>query len=258
MDSTEPATIGHNSGALDLTLALDPTQLLSDLQADAQPLFIRKEELIAAFSRFQAATADGIPDEETQARAGDFVRQIAAHVVVVDARRTAIKKPVLEAQRIIDEFFKRDITDPLDAAKRAVLAKVTAFLHKQQQEEAARRRAEAERQRAEAERLAAEAERTASPRMMERALEAEEKAWATGAAPVKVEAVRSDLGTTISSRRGPWKMRVTDISKIPHAYLLPNEPVLIALAKTHATSIEAGTQPIEGVEFYRDVTANIR
>ncbi len=248
---------GHNQGPLDLSLILNADQLLADLQADTTALFARTEELVAAFARFQDATKDGITSDDMLARAGDFSRQMSAHLTTIDARRVAIKKPVLDAQRTIDGFFKRDLSDPVDAAKTAVGRKADAYVREKQRQEAAAAAAAAARQRAEAQRLAEEAERQQSSRLMDAAVEAEAQAAAVEAAPPAPVQVRSDYGTTVGTRRGPWKVRVTDITKVPPQYLAVNEPVLLATARTDPR-IDAGEQPVPGVEFYREIKASIR
>ncbi len=258
-DATTVATPGpgHNSQRLNLAQALDAEQLLADLQADTADLFRRTEELSAAFERFNDLTKNGITSEEVQGRAGDFVRQLSAQLATVDARRTAVKAPVLAAQRTIDGFFGRDLADPLRTAKDAVTRRMDDFVRRQA-EEARRAAAEAaERQRAEAARLAAEAERQASPQLLTAAVEAEEQAEAMAAAPAALAPVRSDYGTTVHARKTPWKVRVTDISKVPPQYLLINEQVLLATAKTDPR-IAGGEQPIPGVEFYRELKAGVR
>lgn len=257
MSEQSPA-LGHNSGGIDLSLALEPVQLRADLAADTAALLTRRDELLVAFDRFNDLTKDGIPDEATQGRAGDFVRQLAAHIATADARRTVIKAPVLEAQRLIDGYFKTELADPLATARTAVLAKVTTFLRKQEAAAAEKRRAEAERARADAARLAAHAEATRNEAMMDRAIEAEAAAEAVAAAPAAApERVRSDLGTVVSVRKGPWQVRVTDISKVPPQFLMPNTAMLLTVPKSDRT-VEEGAQPIPGIEFYRETKASIR
>jgi hypothetical protein len=253
---SQPA-LGHNSGALDLSLALDADQLLRDLRADTTALAARTDELVAAFTRFCDKTADGIADDEVLAKAGDFVRQLSAHIAAVDSRRTVIKAPVLAAQRTIDGFFKSSLAGPVENAKAIVTRSIDDYMRKLRQEADARAREEAARQRAEADRLAREAEQRRSSTLMDAAVEAEAWADATAAAPVTVAPVRSDFGTTISTRKGPWKVRITDIAKVPYPFLMVNEPVLLATARTNP-EIEAGGQPIPGVEFYREIKSSIR
>lgn len=257
-DTTTLPGAGHNSGALDLSLALDSAQLQADLTRDSAGLLARATELKSAYERFIAATAGGIPDEVTLAKAGDFVRQLAAHVTAIDARRTVVKRPVLEAQRIIDAHYKRDMADPLDLLKAEVLKRITLYQRKAQEKIDAERRAEAERQRAAAAALAAAAEAQASESLMDSAMEAEARAEVLAAPTAEPAPVlRSDLGTSIGTRKGPWKVRVVDIAKVPAAYLMANEPVLLATAKTDPR-IAAGEQPVPGVEFYRETLANVR
>lgn len=259
-DILPAAGLGHNSGELDLSLALDPAQLRIDLTADAAALAARCTELAAAFTRFDNATAAGIPDEPTLVKAGDFVRQLAALSTAIDGRRTVVKKPVLEAQRIIDAFYKAGMSDPIDGLKAKVLAKITAFQRAVQARLDEARREEMARQRAAAEALARAAEQAApadTGHLMDRAVEAEEQAATLAAAPVRAPAARSDMGTTVSTRKGPWKLRVLDIAKVPAHFLQVNEAMLLAFAKTDAT-VAGGAQPVAGVEFYREETAIVR
>jgi hypothetical protein len=248
---------GHNSGTLDLSLALDADQLLADLRADTAALAARTDDLVAAFGRFQARTADGIADDVVLAQAGDFVRQLRAHIAAVDSRRTVVKAPVLAAQRAIDGFFKAALAEPVEHAIKGVTHAVDDYMRRLRAIEAERAREEAARQRAEADRMAREAEQRRSASLMDAAVEAEAKAEALEAAPVAVEPVRSDLGTTISTRHGLWKVRVTDITLVPAQYLVINEAVLIATARTNP-AIAAGQQPVPGVEFYREIKSSIR
>ena len=261
-DATPPAGAGHNSGVLDLSLALDATQLRADLTADSVALLKRSEELTGAFTRFEKATAAGITTEEMAGKAGDFVRQLAAAVKVIDDRRTVVKAPVLAAQRQIDAYYKGGMSDLLDAMKAKVLGKITAYQRAEQAKADEARRAEAARAREEAARqeALAEAARTAeeADTAMVRAVEAEETAQALAApstAPAPI--MRSDMGTSVGMRKGPWQVRVVDITKVPAQFLMVNNPVLLATAKTDPR-ITAGEQPIPGVEFFRDTVANVR
>lgn len=255
-DTQSTPAAGHNSGTLDLSLALDPDLLLRDMRDDSAGLIARGVELLAAFDRY-AAGGNTIPDADTAARAGDFARQLAAHLATIDARRKAVKQPVLDAQRAIDGFYSSVLADPITAAKSAVTSAVDEYVRRRQREERERQAQEAARQRAEAQRLADAAEQQNNSALMDRAIAAEEAAAATAAAPIQPEMVRSDLGTTISTRKGPWQIRITDDAAVPRQYMTPNGPLLLALAKT-LPAIERGEQPIPGVEYYRETKANIR
>ncbi|MFA9204883.1 MAG: hypothetical protein ACEQSH_00345 [Bacteroidia bacterium] len=256
--TTEAAAgIGHNDPPLDLSAALDLDVLTRQLAADTADLMARVTERLDGFERFKVLAANGIPDDTTLAKAGDFARQLSDSISVADDRRTKIKKPVLDAQRAIDGFFKSRMTDPLDAAKRAVLAAVTAYQQKKAREAAEAAAAERRRLAEEAAALAAKAERTGDDDAMEQAIQREEQAAAIPVAPQPAPVVRTDMGSTIGSRKGPWKVRVTDMSKIPATYLLPNEALLLALVKS-TPAIQEKPDSVPGVEFYRETVASIR
>lgn len=257
--SDTPAPIGHNSGAglANLAAALDPAVLAADLVADTEELMKRLGVLSAAYERFLVVTKDGIADEETSGKAGDFVRQLSDAITTADRRRQTIKKPVLDAQRAIDAHFKTKLGDPLEAMKTAVLKRVTAFLTAQRQAAEKARREEEERRRAAAAALAAQAEAEGNQGLMDAAVELESMADNTAAQPVERVAVRSDLGTTVSTRKGPWQVRIVDATKVPAGYLIPNEPMLLAFAKSSPEEAVL-KQPVPGVEFWRETKASIR
>jgi|GEM_PF-1955248 len=266
MSDSNASARRHNSSELDLSLALDADLLLADLRVDTTALAQRTSELEAAFNRFVDTNAKGIPNDSVLAKAGDFVRQLSAHITAVDARRTSIKAPVLAAQRAIDGFFKANLAEPIESAKTAVTRSIEAYQRERREEAAqlareaaALQRAEQGRLAIEAQRLAAEAERQDSPALMDAALEVESRATAAAAPVVTAHPapVRSDYGTTVGTRVGPWKVRITNIALVPVQYLMINEPVLIATAKTNER-IAVGEQPIPGVEFFRETRAAIR
>lgn len=247
--------IGHNRPPLNLAGALDAEQLLSDLRADSAEFEKRSAELMAGFQRFDAATQSGVTDDDTAGRAGAFVRQLDEHTRAIDARRVVVKEPVLTASRTIDGFYK-SLGAPILDVRARVMKKLDDFMRRRREAEAARQREEAARQRAEAERLAAEAERQGNDALLDRALDMEAAASAAPA-PVAPPPIRSDHGTTLSTRRGPWRVRIVDPDRVPRAYLMPNEPMLLALAKTDPR-ISEGAQPVAGVEFYREEKALVR
>jgi hypothetical protein len=229
--------ISTNNGPLDLSLALDPDVLLATLRDQYAHKLERCADLLAGFERFAAATANGIQTDDVQGKAGDFAKQLRDEVKDVEAARDAVKRPVINAGRVIDGFFKREITDQLDAVRAKIVERMNAFLaekQRQAREEAARVAAEL----AEQARIAAQAaEQDRSFQVLERAMEAEQAALdAPQPAPVRVT---SDLGTTVGSRSTRiWVLddlnvliRAVAAGKVPSNVLTVNKPILDAMAR---------------------------
>lgn len=258
-DLHSPPPAGHNAPPLEtsLAMALDLRVLDEQLRATFAPLIQRAGDLAAGHARFKLAHPEGIPSEQVAGAAGDFVRQVAAALEAIDQRRTTVKAPVLDATRKIDGFAK-EISEPLRVIRQAVEHDLNRYVAAQRAAAEEARRKEAERLEAEAQRLAAQAQRQDDDDTMARAVQAEQEAEALKAAPAATgPIVRSDLGTAIGVRKGPWRVRITDAAKIPREYLMPNEPKLLAEAKTKS-AIGRGEQPIPGVEFYREEKVSVR
>jgi hypothetical protein len=246
----EPAP-GDNLPPLDLAEVLAPDLLAAQVSRAIADLAPRAAELLESFSRFDAATAGaGIGNDETAARAGDLARMITDHRRTIEGRRETIKRPLLEGSRIVDSLVKREYSDPLDEAARVIRARLSQFVDRK----AAQARAEQDRA---ARQAAAEAARLAEAGAIASAIEKEADAAAMAAAPIAPAVLRSDLGTTISSRRGPLKVRIVDPAKVPREFLMVNEPALLAAAKGDKALAE-GERRIPGVEFYRESQASIR
>ncbi len=123
---------------------------------------------------------------------------------------------------------------------------------KRQAEEKARQDAEAARRLAED----AEDESTVQERetLLREAAEAEQKAADERAAVEQAQRqtfVKRETGETV---RTTWKARVIDIEKVPRFYMIPNQSMLDAVAKSNKDQIKAGQFKIEGVEFFEDRT----
>ena len=135
----------------------------------------RNRELRAAFGRMPSA----ILDAETAKRAGDFIKQLRAHLSTADTARKAAKEPYLAGGRIIDGFFHTELIRPIEAEKNEVSIRLTAWQTAEAERERREREEAARLAREAAERLAREAaERLAREReeAAERAREDREKA----------------------------------------------------------------------------------
>ncbi|HUY05076.1 MAG TPA: hypothetical protein VMV33_17500 [Rhodocyclaceae bacterium] len=259
-----PPAMGDNSGTVSLDLLLNPEDIarsLTTLYADRQK---RVTDLKAAYDRFLASYANGIPDDSTQSKAADFVRQLRTAEQDIDKLRTDVKAPVLAAQRQIDGFFKKNMVDVLEAARTKVAALMTAYATKQAAEARRVREEEARRQAEEAARQAAALEQEESPETLARAVEAEQAAIDAAAAararPADLTRVRSDLGSTASLRmRRTWELdnlaalvRAVAAGDAPSNVLMPNTTILDAMAK------DKNQADLPGLRFIETGSINVR
>ncbi len=253
--------IGHNLPTIDLGAALDPASLKPWLDAQLQPHADRTAELMAAYERFLIVTKDGVT-EELAPRAADFERQFKEALTALDRTRKTIKDPVLHAQRLIDGEAKT-LADKLTTAAQTINARLTRFLVAK--EAAAREAAAREAARLDAEAQAAlEALKNAPDDSV-----VEEAAMAAfkdaGEAVALAEAKPADLtrfhtpNAGVASLRRVWKVRVTDISKVPSAYLMVNQGMLDAALKAAPKAADGTpTLNIPGVEVFAENKATVR
>lgn len=134
---------GLNKAPLDEVLAAD----FADLKAEAQTLIERATSLPLR-----------ITSEADQIKVGTFIAETRAFWKKADGQREDVKRPVLEAGRGIDAFFKAvgnaldEVTGPLQRAMDTFAREAAAAARAKAQREAdeARAKADAERARADA------------------------------------------------------------------------------------------------------------
>lgn len=259
------------------------------LESDTADLVARTAELLEGFDRAPAV----IEDAETAGKISDFIAQITKCVKAADSKRVDIKAGPLEAGRMIDGFFQKNILDKLDTPRMAqgikqkLLERLTKWEKKLADEERARREA-AEAALREEQRLAQIAAREAQRKAEEAALAAQtakdldgaidleehqrkaaEQAAAAQAAaeaatrlanakPAEMSTVRGEYGSS-SSLRTTWKGRVSkpdtvDLNAL-RDYISKDaiEKAVNAYAKIHKN-----TKPIAGVEFFEESSAVVR
>lgn len=131
----------------------------------------------------------------------------------------------------VNESFKV-LSDPLDEADKIVRGKVTAFDQEQK-----RRAAEAEAINRQKDELA----------RREAALN--QGVFTVDTTPVVVPSVikvtRTDLGS--SSMVESWKVEIVDVDLIPREYMMPDMPILNAIAKKYHNE-----KKVDGVRFYNE------
>ena len=252
----------------DLSLALDRDVLRQRLEAAYPEERRQASALLSEFERFRAKNGDGIGDEVMQARAGAFCKRLLETAKSIEAARVKAKKPIDEASAVVQGFFAREMIDPLTASAAGVQLLIKRFADAQVLAKQNALTEEAERQRAQAALLATEATDTGNREKMHRAVAMDQQAEeiaAQAASPeiLRSAAVTSDIGVRTGLRLTPWKVRVIDLEKVPRDYLQLNvAKALVDLMGrkelTKLAALNAGQQPIAGIEFYRDTAASIR
>jgi hypothetical protein len=240
----------RNTDEIDLSLLLDPDVLLRQLQVRFAPQLAERDKYIEAFERFKAATEKGITDDEQLGRAAEFERkQLKGLADSVETAHTEVKRPVNEAATTIQGFYNREFRDPLAAMIKEVKTRREKYM--KDKAEVDRKRAEelAKIEREKAEALAKKAEQTNKPKDWAKAVDAEQAAADAArvaeTTPIAERArVTGDFGVT-SSLRETWHFEVTDITKVPGEYLLPNEKVIRA-----AISGKSGKRSIPGLRIF--------
>ncbi|WP_374139446.1 hypothetical protein [Sphingomonas sp.] len=224
-------------------------------------------------------------DDETAARCAELIRQMGAAEKVVDEERQAVKRPYLEAGRIIDDQAK-SLVAALSNAKAKVRGITEDYMRAEQRrldEERREREAEAERQRAERQRIIDEANQKAreeaeAERQRLQAIE-DQRAAAEAREAVAVEVkpesvfvpepepvyaepvaeparVRSDLGAVASAR----KVKVATITDYTKAFKAVKNVSKVQEAVQTAINalVRAGQTEIPGVTITDDIGLSVR
>ncbi len=264
----QPAGLGHNGPPSPLT----PTEVREYLAENETAVTGRKDKLLAGVARFHEKHGT-IDDDDTQAAAGDFVKQMQAHLKIIEEHRVEEKKPFLEGGRAVDTFFKA-LSDPLTSGLNTVRVKMTAYakaLEKKQREEAEKAAAEAaERARAaaeelarqqqiEAERLAAEQPAPVDPETpaitiddaIAAAQEADRLIRQAQARPADFSRTRGEYGS-VSSLREHIEIELTNIRLVPPEFLI------LDFAKAKRAAQQDPTLKIPGVLIKRDTGIAVR
>lgn len=267
-----PATgIGGNKPPIEETI---PLEFREALLRDRPDFLMTMENLIGSAARARAV------DDETQKRCADLSTGLRACDQHITAIHKEVNEPHLKAGRLVDAE-KNALLDRVAEAKDRVQQVADAYQAKKDAEEKAERdriaaeqraaaeaamRAERLRQEAEAEaeRQAAaatsEAEREAAAARAAQAARAAEEAQARAAlapaAPTRSEPLRSDLGSTVSSKQ-EWRSEVTDYT-VAFVAVEDNPKVREAIDKAIAGLVRAGKRQIDGVRIWPVTKANFR
>ena len=157
---------------------------------------------------------------EDAAQATDLLRMIKAEAKALEEMRTSVKRPLLEAGRQLDSWFK-SLSELLDRAERAIKSAVGTW----QVEERNRHTA--------ALAAATEAHAAADHAAVQGALV--QASACTTTAPA---------GTSI---REVWTATIVDPAAVPRAWCVPDEARIRAMARACPASSQP--EPIPGVEY---------
>lgn len=185
--------------------------LIDVLENDFSELKLEIDALVAQAKKLDKA----VKTDDEQAALGKMILDLRAVWKRADEIRTEEKKPILDAGRDLDGWFKGMLSDAVD---------VGGNLQKQADEFARRKAAEARakaareaeeaRAKAEAERIKSEAAKTAqgaaSADARAEAQEAKAERLEEQAAASASDLTRSRVGGVTSSAKGAWVARVTD------------------------------------------------
>lgn len=275
------AAIGHNGPPGPTPIIVTDT-LADDLRMEWAHLFARRDALLAAVTAWVEDHPRGVVDAEDARIASDQLGQVLREVDVIDKSassgiRAEVKRPIIEAGRIVDGIFKGELADRLRAAaerlrtplaqfERARQAAIRAEQERQRQESQRIAAEEQQRREAEAARLAAEAAaRPLDDAALARAIEAEQAAMDAGSVPPPAPApppretqrIYGDMGS-VSHLATTWKAVITDPAAVPRQYCVPSQALIDAAMKASRVGKGPPTISIPGVEFAEDASLRTR
>lgn len=161
----------------------------------------------------------------------------------IEAERVAMKKPVDEAARRIQAFFKKPL-DRLANCERIFKRKIAAYLDAQERERReAQRKADEEAER-ERKRLAKRAERARDSGKATKAEMLEDEAQAVAAPVVAAPTKPAGIGT-----REIVRFEIMDSAKVPREYLTVDEKKIRKVVQALKTEAE-----IPGVRVWMETT----
>ncbi len=226
--------------------------------------FADLREEVAATTRRALDMPRKIENEDDLAMVGGYIADCKALVKKIDGIRTDEGRPILEAQRGINDFFKRLallVSDNSEPGQRAA----DDYARRKAAEERARRERAAEeaRRREEEARIKAEKARSADAAILANAraeVEAGKAERAEAAAGASVaEMVKTRVEGVTASARVDWTFRVDDYDAIDLNALRPYlarpdvEKAIRSLVR-----IQKGSTRLAGVSVFEDVKSTFR
>lgn len=178
----------------------------------------------------------------------ELLKRIKGVASKLDAERISQKAPILQAGRDVDALYKADI-ESLNQAERVLKAAAVKYDQEQRRAVAAlqeKLRIEAEtkarKEREKLEARAAKAEEKGQDEKAESLRDAAEQVQAFVPVVATIQPKMAGVSTRVN-----WTYRIVDVNALPREYMIPNEAMLTALAKSTKGSI-----PVAGVEFYSE------
>ncbi len=250
--------IGHND---------PPSPVLEGLRENYQTELARAQELTVAFSRSPTV----IEDDETAGKVGDFAKQFAAVIKSGEAAHKKEKEPYLTNGRIVDNFFKAQLVEPMRKLKDELMQRLTVYgqakaLEERKVREAAEK--EAREAAAEAAKKAAEAEAAMETETeVDDALVAAEKAQAAEEAARRAKEAAEASNAELSRTRGQ-RGSVVSLTTTMKGELISREALDLealrqhisedALEKAIRSFVKAGGTELAGARIYEHTSATGR
>ena len=251
---TPPPGIGHNAPPLP-TLP-EPDVLYAMWSREHAALLRRRDQLLAALDRFDAAHGAGIADEATAGKATDFVRQLEVEARRVEEVRKSVKAPVLAAGRTLDRLLKTETSDRLAAAALRVSRLLTDFQLRKIAAERESREQAAKAAREAADSLAAAALAQADPALREQALaldQAAQQAEIAATAGLAPLARTQGESGAVAELKEEWTYEVVDLEKVPLEWLMVDDRRVRAAIRG-----PDGLRSIPGLRLHPEARTTVR
>lgn len=228
----------------------DPHVMYEVLSRQHAAVLARRDQLLEAMERFEARHGNGIADEETAAKATDFLHMLNREADRVEAIRKSVKAPILACGRVLDRLLKNETSDRLVSAGARVGRLLAAYQHgrleaaRKEREEIARRARDA------ADKLAAEALEGGDAALLRHAHELDEAAQraelaaTTGLA--EVARTRGETGA-VASLKDDWTYDVVAFDAVPREWLTIDDRRVRAAIRG-----AAGIRDIPGLRIYNE------
>lgn len=198
-----------------------------------------------------------VGDEQDLIDTTDFVKQIKAFVTKeIEVTRKKVKAPLDDAGKIIQEFFAKDLKDPLESALRHVVDAQSLALIQKEQAERQRLRAEAMAKAQEANRLAIQARRATGvvekESLTQKAMVVEDEAAnlekMAEASVAEVSRTRTDMGQ-VTGLRVRWEFEVVQIIDLLMAIMAGRQDLLpcIQVNEVYVNSIIRGQNGVRDI-----------
>lgn len=226
--------------------------------------FADLREEVASTTRRAFEMPTKITSEDDLAKVGVFISDCKALVKKIDAVRLEEGKPILDAQRGLNDFFKRlsglvcDNIEPCQRAADNYARQKAAEERARREREAADARRKEEEARAKAERArSADAAILANAKAEMEAGKAERAEAAAGAGVA--ELVRTRVEGVTASARADWAFRIDDYDAVDLNTLRPYlARADVEKAIRSMVRIQKGGTRLAGVTVYEDVKSTFR